>query len=909
MGLFGNENKSQVKKLSKIADKIVALEDKYKAFSNEQLRACTDEFRDRYKAGQSLNDLLPEAYAVVREASTRVLNMRHFYVQLLGGIALHQGRIAEMGTGEGKTLVETLPAYLNAITGQGVHIVTVNEYLAKRDAEWMGKVYKFLGLTVGVSLNGQDDNQKRLAYMADITYTTNNELGFDYLRDNMARNRNERVQRGLNFAIVDEVDSILIDEARTPLIISGRGGKSSEGYVKAQEFAKSLRKDDYEIDIKTKQINLTEKGITKAERFYSIDNLSDIENIEILHYINNALRANFIMHRDENYIVKDGEVVIVDEFTGRLAIGRRFSSGLHQAIEAKEKVNIQDENQTFATITFQNFFRLYTKLSGMTGTAKTEEGEFRTIYNLDVVSIPPNLPKKRVDYPDIMYVTEKGKISAIIEEIRKCKESGQPVLVGTINIDKSELISRALKHLGIKHQVLNAKNNEKESEIVAQAGRKGAITIATNMAGRGTDILLGGNPEFMATSEMRKKGFTEEEISYATAFNTIDDEKLNLARQEYTKLFEDFKKITDAEKEEVKALGGLHIIGTERHESRRIDNQLRGRSGRQGDPGSSVFYISLDDDLFKRFATDRLKKILAFFKIDDTTPIQMKAVARQVEASQRRIELQNFTIRKTVLRFDDVMNKQREIIYGERNKVLDGEPVHDQIMRMFPQVISKSVYKIISDEKPYYEWDLKALNKELENGLFEKDSNIVTEEFVEDCDVDDVLDKVFDIVKARYKQRQDEMQTLGIDFEEVERNVLLRMVDINWMSQIEDMQIMKDEILSRQFGQQDPVLAYKKEGFDMFDNMIDKIKETTCKVLLNAKIQQTPQVAQPQPVKILFTGKELTPEERAQKQNKAKLQIQKTIYSDKPKAGRNDQCPCGSGKKYKNCCWDKDHNS
>lgn len=909
MGLFGNENKSQVKKLSKIADKIVALEDKYKAYSNEQLRACTDEFRDRYKAGQSLNDLLPEAYAVVREASTRVLNMRHFYVQLLGGIALHQGRIAEMGTGEGKTLVETLPAYLNAITGKGVHIVTVNEYLAKRDAEWMGKVYKFLGLTVGVSLNGQDDNQKRLAYMADITYTTNNELGFDYLRDNMARNKNERVQRGLNFAIVDEVDSILIDEARTPLIISGRGGKSSEGYVKAQEFAKSLRKDDYEIDIKTKQINLTEKGITKAERFYSIDNLSDIENIEILHYINNALRANFIMHRDENYIVKDGEVVIVDEFTGRLAIGRRFSSGLHQAIEAKEKVNIQDENQTFATITFQNFFRLYTKLSGMTGTAKTEEGEFRTIYNLDVVSIPPNLPKKRVDYPDIMYVTEKGKISAIIEEIRKCKESGQPVLVGTINIDKSELISRALKHLGIKHQVLNAKNNEKESEIVAQAGRKGAITIATNMAGRGTDILLGGNPEFMATSEMRKKGFTEEEISYATAFNTIDDEKLNLARQEYTKLFEDFKKITDAEKEEVKALGGLHIIGTERHESRRIDNQLRGRSGRQGDPGSSVFYISLDDDLFKRFATDRLKKILAFFKIDDTTPIQMKAVARQVEASQRRIELQNFTIRKTVLRFDDVMNKQREIIYGERNKVLDGEPVHDQIMRMFPQVISKSVYKIISDEKPYYEWDLKALNKELENGLFEKDSNIVTEEFVEDCDVDDVLDKVFDIVKARYKQRQDEMQALGIDFEEVERNVLLRMVDINWMSQIEDMQIMKDEILSRQFGQQDPVLAYKKEGFDMFDNMIDKIKETTCKVLLNAKIQQTPQVAQPQPVKILFTGKELTPEERAQKQNKAKLQIQKTIYSDKPKAGRNDQCPCGSGKKYKNCCWDKDHNS
>lgn len=909
MGLFGNENKSQLKKLKKIADKVQALEEKYKSYSNEQLQACTEEFKQRYKVGESLNDLLPEAFAVVREASARVLNMRHFYVQLLGGIALHQGRIAEMATGEGKTLVATLPAYLNAITGKGVHIVTVNEYLAKRDAAWMGKVYKFLGLTVGVSLNGQKDEEKRKAYLADITYTTNNELGFDYLRDNMATTRGQRVQRGLNFAIVDEVDSILIDEARTPLIISGKGSKSTDGYAIAQRFVKTLKKDeDVEIDIKTKQINLTESGITKAERFYKVDNLSDINNLEINHYINNALRANFIMHIDENYIVKDGEVIIVDEFTGRLSPGRRFSSGLHQAIEAKEGVDIKDENQTFATITFQNFFRLYSKLSGMTGTAKTEEGEFRTIYNLDVVTIPPNLPKRRIDYPDIMYVTEGGKISAIIEEIKACQAKGQPVLVGTINIDKSELISRELKRAGVKHQVLNAKNNEKESEIVAQAGRKGAVTIATNMAGRGTDILLGGNPEFMATKEMRDLGYTEEQISYATAYNFIDDEELNKARAEYQKLYQKHKEETDKEKEEVKELGGLFIIGTERHESRRIDNQLRGRSGRQGDPGCSVFYLSLDDDLFKRFATDKLRSIFAFFKIDDSTPIQMKTIAKQVEASQRRIELQNFSIRKTVLRFDDVMNKQREIIYSERNKVLDGEPVHDQILRMFPEVIAKSLSKVIDDDRPYYEWDVSALKKELENGLIEKDSDIINEDFIEDCDCEDVQQKVEKIVLGRYQERLDELKAMGIDPEAIERNVLLRMVDINWMSQIEDMQIMKDEILSRQFGQQDPVIAYKKEGFEMFDNMIDKIKENTCKVLLNAQIRERPQEPAPQPVKIVFTGKELSPEEKKEAEKKKKLHVQKTVYNDKPKAGRNDPCPCGSGKKYKNCCWDKDHN-
>ncbi len=903
MGLFGKENNFQIKKLKKIADKVIALEEKYKDYTNEQLRACTDEFKNRLKVGETLNDILPEAYAVAREASSRVLNMRHFYVQIIGGIALHQGRIAEMATGEGKTLVATLPVYLNALTGKGVHVVTVNDYLAKRDAEWMGKIYKFLGLTVGVSLAGQNDKQKKAAYMCDITYCTNNELGFDYLRDNMAGNKNARVLRGLNFAVVDEVDSILIDEARTPLIISGRGGKSSDGYVEAQKFVKTLREgDDVEIDIKTKQINLTEKGVTKAEAFYHLNNLSDIENLELNHYINNALKANFIMHLDENYVVKDGEVIIVDEFTGRLSIGRRFSSGLHQAIEAKEGVAIKDENQTFATITFQNFFRLYSKLSGMTGTAKTEESEFRTIYNLDVVVIPPNRTKQRIDYPDIMYTSERGKIKAIIAKIRECAETGQPVLVGTINIDKSELISHALKMEGIKHQVLNAKNNERESEIVAQAGRKGAVTIATNMAGRGTDILLGGNPEFMATKEMRDKGYSEEEISYATAFNIVDDEKLNEARETYRKLYDKHKQVTDAEKEEVRKLGGLFIIGTERHESRRIDNQLRGRSGRQGDLGSSVFYLSPDDDLIRRFASDKLKRIFAIFRVDEDTPFQVKMIANQVEKAQRKIEIQNFGIRKSVLQFDDVMNKQREIIYAERNKVLDGEPVHDQIMNMFPDVVRKSVLKVISDEKPYYEWDIEALKKELENGLIEKDTNLINEDFVEECDVDDVVDKILDNIHKRYEERMKEVAGIGVNFEDIERNVLLRMVDINWMSQIEDMQIMKDEIISRQFGQQDPVLAYKKEGFDMFDKMIEKIRENTCKILLNAQIQQAPVEPEPKPIKIMFTGKELTPEEREKQKAKGKLQVQKTVYNNEPKVGRNDPCPCGSGKKYKNCC-------
>ena len=897
MGLFGNENKSQVKKLKKIADKVVALEDKYRAYSDEELKNCTEDFKMRYKNGESLMDLLPEAYAVMREASDRVLKMRHFYVQILGGIALHQGRIAEMATGEGKTLVATLPAYLNAITGKGVHVVTVNEYLTKRDAEWMGKVYRFLVLTVGVAVSGMPEAEKRKAYACDITYCTNNELGFDYLRDNMAVNKNQRVQRGHNFAIVDEVDSILIDEARTPLIISGRGMKSSEQYISAQKFVKTLKSDDYELDEKTKQLNLTESGIDKAERYFKLDNLSDVDNLELNHHINNAMKANFTMHRDENYIVKDGEVIIVDEFTGRLMQGRRYSDGLHQAIEAKEGVNIKDENKTLATITFQNYFRLYDKLSGMTGTAKTEEGEFRAIYKLDVVTIPPNLPNIRQDEPDIIFSTERGKIRAIVEEIKRHHATGQPILVGTVTIDKSELISKALKEAKIKHNVLNAKNHEMESQIVAQAGRKGAVTIATNMAGRGTDILLGGNPEFMAKKKMREENFTEEQISYANSFNTVDDEELKKARERYNTLYSEFKKITDAEKEEVKSVGGLHIIGTERHESRRIDNQLRGRASRQGDPGSSVFFISFEDYLIRRFAGEKFKKLATFFRLEEDTPIQLKIMSRQIESAQKKIEMQNFAIRKTVLQFDDVLNAQRGIIYDQRNSVLDGKSVHDQIMNMLPHLVNIYVNRCVDPEKPYFDWDYEKINKELENGLLEKGKNIITEDLCEGFDIDDFSEKVLELVKSRYENRMQEAGKLGVIFEEIEKFVLLRVVDSNWMNHIDDMQIMKNEIFARGFGNQDPILAYKKDGFEMFDKMIDRIKETTCLLLLNMNIEVRRPV-QPKETNLKNTeAKKYEPSERPEERK-----IQKTVVNTTKKVGRNDPCPCGSGKKYKNCC-------
>ena len=904
MGLFGNENKSQVKKLKKIADKVVALEDRYRAFSDEELKNCTEDFKERYKNGESLMELLPEAYAVMREAADRVLNMRHFYVQILGGIALHQGRIAEMGTGEGKTLVATLPAYLNALTGEGVHVVTVNEYLAKRDAEWMGKVYRFLGLTVGIAVSGMQENDKRKAYAADITYCTNNELGFDYLRDNMAITKAQRVQRGHAFAIVDEVDSILIDEARTPLIISGRGMKSSENYISAQKFVKTLKPEDYEKDEKTKQLNLTESGIEKAERYFKLDNLSDIDNLELNHYINNALKANFIMFKDENYIVKDGEVIIVDEFTGRLMPGRRYNDGLHQAIEAKEGVEIKDENKTLATITFQNYFRLYHKLSGMTGTAKTEEGEFRAIYKLDVVTIPPNLPNIRQDEPDIIFSTERGKIKAIVEEIKRRNALGQPILVGTITIEKSELISKALKEDKIKHTVLNAKNNEMESQIVAQAGRKGAVTIATNMAGRGTDILLGGNPEFMAKKKMKDENYTDEQISYATAFNTVDDAELNKARARYNELYSEFKKITDAEKEEVKKAGGLHIVGTERHESRRIDNQLRGRASRQGDPGSSIFFISFEDDLIRRFAGEKFKKIATFFKLEEDTPIQLKILSKQIETAQKKIEMQNFGIRKTVLQFDDVLNAQREIIYSQRNSVLEGESVHEQIMNMLPSVVTTFVNRCVDPEKPYFDWDYAKINKELENGILERGKNLITEDMCEGFDIEDFNEKVLELAKERYQNRMQEAGKLGIDFEKIEKFVLLKVVDSNWMNHIDDMQIMKNEIFARGFGNQDPILAYKKDGFEMFDKMVDRIKETTCLVLLNTNIE----IRRREPAKEENNLKNTKAEKYDPSERPQERKIQKTVVNTERKIGRNDPCPCGSGKKYKNCCMLKNGN-
>ena len=904
MGLFGNENKSQVKKLKKIADKVVALEDKYRAYSDEELKNCTEDFKNRYKNGETLMELLPEAFAVMREAADRVLNMRHFYVQILGGIALHQGRIAEMGTGEGKTLVATLPAYLNALTGEGVHVVTVNEYLAKRDAEWMGKVYRFLGLTVGIAVSGMQENEKRKAYAADITYCTNNELGFDYLRDNMAITKAQRVQRGHAFAIVDEVDSILIDEARTPLIISGRGMKSSEQYIAAQKFVKTLKPEDYEKDEKTKQLNLTESGIDKAERYFKLDNLSDVDNLELNHHINNAMKANFIMFKDENYIVKDGEVVIVDEFTGRLMPGRRYNDGLHQAIEAKEGVEIKDENKTLATITFQNYFRLYHKLSGMTGTAKTEEGEFRAIYNLDVVTIPPNLPNIRQDEPDIIFSTEKGKIKAIVEEIKRRNALGQPILVGTITIEKSELISKALKEAKIKHTVLNAKNNEMESQIVAQAGRKGAVTIATNMAGRGTDILLGGNPEFMAKKKMKDENYTDEQISYATAFNTVNDAELNKARARYNELYSEFKKITDAEKEEVKKAGGLHIVGTERHESRRIDNQLRGRASRQGDPGSSVFFISFEDDLIRRFAGEKFKKIATFFKLEEDTPIQLKILSKQIETAQKKIEMQNFAIRKTVLQFDDVLNAQREIIYSQRNSVLEGESVHEQIMNMLPSVVTTFVNRCVDPEKPYFDWDYTKINKELENGILERGKNLITEDMCEGFDIEDFNEKVLELAKERYQNRMQEAGKLGIDFEKIEKFVLLKVVDSNWMNHIDDMQIMKNEIFARGFGNQDPILAYKKDGFEMFDKMVDRIKETTCLVLLNTNIE----VRRREPAKEENNLKNTKAEKYDPSERPQERKIQKTVVNTERKIGRNDPCPCGSGKKYKNCCMLKNEN-
>lgn len=883
--IFASDNTRNIMRLEKIAAKIEALDEEYSNKTDLQLIKTTKLLKDRLAKGETLNDILPDAYACVREASKRVLGMKHFHVQLLGGIALHQGRIAEMRTGEGKTLVATLPAYLNALTGKGVHVVTVNEYLAKRDAEWMGKVHRFLGLTVGVAVSGMTDDDKRKAYACDITYCTNNELGFDYLRDNMVEEMSRKVQRGHNFAIVDEVDSILIDEARTPLIISGRGMKSSDTYYDAQRFVKKLnREQDVEIDEKTKQIRLTESGVDKAEKFFNLETLSDINNIELNHHINNALRANFIMKRDDNYIVKDGEIIIVDEFTGRLMPGRRYSEGLHQAIEAKEGVKIKDENKTLATITFQNYFRLYHKLSGMTGTAKTEEAEFNGIYNLDVVVMPTNLPMIRVDAPDVIYTTEAGKYNAVVEEVKKYYESGRPILIGTISVEKSERLSDLLKKAGIKHHVLNAKNHEQESEIVAQAGRVGAITIATNMAGRGTDILLGGNPEFLAKKALRDKGVTDALINMATSYATTLSEEVKEIKEQYNKLYADFKKTTDAEKEKVKELGGLYIIGTERHESRRIDNQLRGRAGRQGDPGSSVFYVSMEDDLIRRFGGDRMKAVANFFKIDDNVPFQLRMLSRQIEGAQKKIEAQNYASRRFVLEYDNVMNTQREIIYKERDKVLAGESVHDEIMDMFPDIVREMVYTNINTDKPYFEWKFEDINSALEDRLFPKGTNLVNEEFVEDCEAEDLINKILDKIHERYDAIVNEAKEHNLDFGRFERHFLLRVVDVLWMDHIDAMSILKNEVRSMAWGNQDPLITYKREGFDMFEKMVAKIREDTCTFLLNVKIQAPPTLQKREKI-------ETTTNEQKFVQAKSNKVV-----------GRNDPCPCGSGKKYKNCC-------
>ena len=885
MCIFASDNTKNLKKLYKIADKVMALDGEFASKTDDQLRGYTQILKDRLAKGETLDDILPEAFALVRESAWRVLGEKPFYVQVVGGITLHQGRIAEMRTGEGKTLCATMPAYLNALAGKGVHVVTVNEFLATTQAKLMGKVYNFLGVSVGVILNSQSFEQKKQAYNCDITYCTNNELGFDYLRDNMATSKERVVQRGHYFCIVDEVDSILIDEARTPLIISGGNVGTSELYIKADKFFKTLTDEDYEIDEKLKNVRLTETGVSKAERFFKIDNLADITALEINHHINNALKANLIMKRDSQYIVQDDEILIVDEFTGRLMPGRRFSDGLHQAIEAKEGVKIKEENKTLATITFQNYFKLYDKMSGMTGTAKTEELEFNKIYSLDVVTIPTNRPVKRVDEQDMIFFSHEAKLKAIVEEVAEKYEKGQPILVGTVTIERSEEISKLLKEKGIPHKVLNAKNHAQESAIVAQAGRYKAVTIATNMAGRGTDIKLGGNPEVLTMEQMRLKGYDQEILD---RINTIDidlndDEKK--VKEEYDKLYLENKKITDEEHDKVIELGGLHILGTERHESRRIDNQLRGRAGRQGDPGSTIFFISLDDDLPQRFGEDRLKRWFAIvFKGNEDLPIQAKMLTRFFESAQKKTEQFYFSHRSTVLEYDDVLNKQRTIIYGERNKVLDGEDVHAQIVDMLKDVTYEQCALAIDDNIPFYEWDVEKINSTLETRLLPKSLNLVTKELIEGCDLNSASQKIFDKVLELYERKIAECKKIGFDYSIIERAFLLRVVDRFWMDHIDEMNTLRNEIFTQQYGQKDPLIIYKSDAFNMFDEMINRIREYTAVALFNARIEarfERPQ--QPQAQQPTANG------------------VQGSYHADKT-AGRNDLCPCGSGKKYKNCC-------
>ncbi|MDR1906538.1 MAG: preprotein translocase subunit SecA, partial [Clostridiales bacterium] len=836
--LFPSENDRNVKKLRKIADTVEVLQDDFKKMTDDELVGMTDKLKERLKNGETLDDILPEAFATVREASDRVLKMRHFYVQLLGGIALHQGRIAEMKTGEGKTLVATLPTYLNALEGKGLHVVTVNDYLAKRDAEWMGKIFRFLGLTVGVVVPGMTPEEKRAAYACDIIYATNNELGFDYLRDNMAIRKEDKVQRPLTFAIIDEVDSILIDEARTPLIISGRGSKSSDLYVSANGFAKTVDKEnDIIIEEKEKTVRLSESGIERAEKYFRIENLADLDNSELNHHINNALKANFIMKRDSDYIIVDGEIIIVDEFTGRQMIGRRYSDGLHQAIEAKENVAIRNENKTLATITFQNYFRLYRKLSGMTGTAKTEDIEFKGIYKLDVVVLPTNIPMQRIDENDKLYTTHNGKINAIVADVEDCYKRGQPVLAGTVSVEKSEELSRALKAKRIPHNVLNAKNHQMEAEIVAQAGKIKQVTIATNMAGRGTDIMLGGNPEYLAKQRMEKDGYKHETITAATSYAKLSDPEIQKARAEYERLYGAFHAETTKEKEEVKAVGGLRIIGTERHDSRRIDNQLRGRSGRQGDPGSSVFYLSLDDDIARVFGSDRLKAVTSTLNVEENMPIANTIITKQIERAQKMIEDRHYSARKRVLSFDDVMNKQREIMYAERNKVLTGEDIHEQITGMIPAVAEGIVRAYADFDKDITTWDYEAFNYELERVLLPTGTNIITQDLAGQFDFSEMTETVAKKAVETYEARAKEIKDGGIDFSEIERIVLLKYVDMKWTDHIDSMDVLRKGIGLRAYGQTDPVVAYTKEGYEMFNEMNDSIRFNTVNMLMKGRFE------------------------------------------------------------------------
>ena len=939
MGLFkwimGGDNRRHIKKLRKIVDKINALEPTYKAMSDDELKGMTQKFRERIAAGATLDSLIPEAFAVVREASVRVTGLRHYDVQMMGGIVLHQGRIAEMKTGEGKTLTETLPAYLNALSGKGVHIVTVNDYLAKRDAEWMGKIPRFLGMTVGVVYPNQSRDEKRRAYACDITYGTNNEFGFDYLRDNMVVYENQKMQRGHNFCIVDEVDSILIDEARTPLIISGKGKDSSTLYQSCQRFVRRLREStnvddegkvinpneepdgDYDIDKKKRAISLTVNGIIRAERDFGIENLADAEHSELNHYINNALRANYIMKKDVDYIVKDGEIIIVDEFTGRLMPGRRYSDGLHQAIEAKENVKIQSENMTLATITFQNYFRLYTKLSGMTGTAKTEETEFKGIYGLDVVVIPPNIPSRRVDETDKVFASIDAKLRAVVADIEECTGRGQPVLVGTTNVEKSEELSRMLRKKKIIHNVLNAKNHEKEADIVAQAGRFGAVTIATNMAGRGTDILLGGNAEYLARNKMKKDGIPDEIIELAMSHMNIDPEAVFAvpsaernasgaevleARETYNRLHKEFKQQTDKEKVEVEAVGGLRIIGTERHESRRIDNQLRGRAGRQGDPGSSVFYLSVDDEMIKLFGGERIKRLAEYISGEDETPIESRMLSGAIEMAQKRLEGINYSRRLNVLEYDNVMNTQRKIIYDERNKVLRGESVHEQILKMIKDQALKVVKQHTNPKTDWNEWDNDGLNRDIAQKLaiVPKGQVYLSDTTLSALSAEEVGEKVAGEVLARYDDICNQAAEVGFNMAEFERNLFLRVIDNQWMAHIDEMDDLRRNVGLYAYGQQNPVMVYKKEGYEMFEEMTGRIQEhivghltPISEIKKDEKVQKRRQVGE---------------EVRATADDGSTFTESKETIVKSKLPSRNDPCPCGAcwpdgtPKKYKDCC-------